>query len=189
MTEGFIVEKTTNKNDEFYTPPYAIKPILEFLKPNSEIWCPFDTEDSYYVEILKNEGHNVLYTHISDGHDFFDIANSIVSSSTFDYIISNPPYSLKNEVFETLFNLNIPFAMLVGVVGLFESKHRFNLFKDNKFEVLYFDKRIQFMDDMKSDITTKSPPFSSVYLCSNILPKSNMFRELNKPPKKYIGDI
>ena len=41
-----------------------------------------------------------------------------------DYIISNPPYSLKNEVFERLFVLGKPFAMLVGVVGVFESQTR-----------------------------------------------------------------
>lgn len=39
-----------------------------------------------------------------------------------DYIISNPPYSVKGEVLERLFNIGIPFAMLVGVVGLFESQ-------------------------------------------------------------------
>ena len=32
-----------NPNDEFYTPNYAIEPLLKHLKPNSKIWCPFDT--------------------------------------------------------------------------------------------------------------------------------------------------
>jgi hypothetical protein len=42
-----------------------------------------------------------------------------------DYIISDPPYSIKTEVLQRLFKLNIPFATLVGVVGLFESQRRF----------------------------------------------------------------
>ena len=33
-------------NNEYYTPPYAIKPIIKYLKPHSTIWCPFDTEES-----------------------------------------------------------------------------------------------------------------------------------------------
>ena len=37
-------------NDEFYTPLYAVKPIFKYLKPNSIIWCPFDTADSFYVK-------------------------------------------------------------------------------------------------------------------------------------------
>lgn len=34
-----------------------------------------------------------------------------------DYIISNPPYSLKGDVIDRLFEIGKPFAMLVGVVG------------------------------------------------------------------------
>jgi hypothetical protein len=41
--------KATSKNDEYYTHNYAIKPILKYIKPNSIIWCPFDTEQSNYV--------------------------------------------------------------------------------------------------------------------------------------------
>ena len=62
------------------------------------------------------------------GNDFFTI-----SVPDCDYIISNPPYSLKYEVFARLFDIGKPFAMLVGIVGLFESQKRFNLFKDNDF--------------------------------------------------------
>lgn len=186
MNKKFIVETISNKNDEYYTPPYAIKPILEFLEPESKIWCPFDTDDSYYGKILLDEGHTVITSHIDDGGNFFDINNDFPKRYQIDYIISNPPYSLKNEVFTKLFNMDTPFAMLVGVVGLFESKTRFNLFSQNDFEILYFDKRIQFMDDIHSDVTTKSPPFSSVYLCRDILPKQICFKELNKPRLKKI---
>ena len=52
-----------------------------------------------------------------------------------DYIISNPPYSAKTEVLQRLFEIRKPFAMLVGVVGLFESQKRFEMFKNNKFEI------------------------------------------------------
>ena len=42
-----------NPNDEFYTPNYAIEPLLKYIKPNSVIWCPFDTEESNFVKMLK----------------------------------------------------------------------------------------------------------------------------------------
>ena len=75
-----------------------------------------------------------------------------LNNLSFDFVISNPPYSKKYEVFEKLFKSNKSFAMLVGVVGLFESSRRFNLFKENNFEIMYFNKRISYFksyDDEK----------------------------------------
>lgn len=106
-------------NDEFYTPLYAIKPILNYLTPKSIIWCPFDTEDSLFVKVFKAQGHKVIATHICNGVDFFNC-----KIPKCDYIISNPPYSKKSEVLQKLFNFKIPFAMLVGVVGIFESQKK-----------------------------------------------------------------
>lgn len=74
------------------------------------IWCPFDTEDSLFVKLFRQRGYTVIATHIANGQDFFAI-----DPPKCDYIISNPPYSLKGEVFERLFQLNIPFAMLVAI--------------------------------------------------------------------------
>lgn len=165
-------------NDEFYTPRYAIRPILKYLKPNSIIWCPFDTEDSLFKELLEKEGHTVYTTHISEGEqgNFFNIK----TPNSVDYIISNPPYSLKNEVFENLFQRKVPFAMLVGVVGLFESQKRFEMFRDNTFEIMYMNRRVSYFKSYEDQKPALNPPFSSVYLCSNILPKQIMFEEINK---------
>ena len=125
-------------NDEFYTPYYAIKPILKYIKPNSTVWCPFDTEDSFYVKAMELEGHKVIFTHIDNGEDFFTI-----DVPECDYIISNPPYSLKTEVLERLFDIGKPFAMLLGVVGIFESQRRFKMFRDNNFEIMYMNLAIR----------------------------------------------
>jgi hypothetical protein len=165
-----------SQNDEFYTPKFAVKPIIKYLKQQSFIWCPFDTKESNYAKLLTEAGHNVLCTHIDNGVNFFDykINNDI------DYIISNPPYSLKTEVLQRLFEINIPFAMLVGVVGLFESQKRFDMFKNNKFEIMYFNKRVSYMKDYMSNKLELNPPFSSVYVCHNILPQQIVFEEINK---------
>lgn len=164
-----------SKNDEFYTPLYAVKPILKYIKPNSTIWCPFDTEQSLFVKEFKKQGHNVIYTYLDMGIDFFncDIPEC-------DYIISNPPYSLKGEVFERLFKIGKPFAMLVGVVGLFESVYRFNMFANNDFEIMYFDKRISYFKSYDDQKPSLNPPFSSVYICKDMLPKQIVFETINK---------
>jgi hypothetical protein len=97
-----------------------------------------------------------------------------------DYIISNPPYSLKGEVLERLFNLDKPFAMLVGVVGLFESQKRFEMFSRNDFEIMYLNKRVSYFKDYADEKPSLNPPFSSVYLCKDILPKQIVFEEIDK---------
>ena len=89
-----------NKNDEYYTPRYAVEPIAKFLKPNSIIWCPFDKEESEFVKLFKELGHNVINGHIETGQDFFE-----VEVPDCDYIVSNPPYSLKGSVFKKLFEI------------------------------------------------------------------------------------
>lgn len=80
-------------NDEFYTPLYAVKPIFKYLKSNSLIWCPFDTDESYFVKYGKQLGHQVVNTHLNMGWDFFNTK----LSQTPDYIISNPPIPEKQK--------------------------------------------------------------------------------------------
>lgn len=164
----------TNKNDEFYTPRYAVEPLLKYLNSNKTIWCPFDTDESLIVKILKAEGHTVINTHIEDGNDFFKLDVEC------DYIISNPPYSVKGEVFERLFKLNKPFAMLVGVVGLFESEKRFQMFKNNSFEIMYMNRRVAYFKSYDDEKPSLNPPFSSVWLCKDVLPNRIAFEEIKK---------
>ena len=170
------MDKVANSgNDEFYTPKYAIRPILEHIKPNSRVWCPFDTDDSLFKELLEKDGHFVINSHLENGEDFFEMETPVC-----DYIISNPPYSIKKEVFKRLFEIRRPFAMLVGVVGLFESQERFEMFRDNEFEILYMNRRVSYFKDYKDQKPALNPPFSSVYVCSKMLPMQINFAEINK---------
>jgi len=170
-------EVANSGNDEFYTPEYAITPLLKYISQYKTIWCPFDMDDSLFVKIFRKESFKVINTHISQGFNFFDID---IADIPCDIIISNPPYSIKYEVFEKLFNFGKPFAMLVGVVGLFESQKRFNLFKTNDFEIMYFNKRISYFKNYNDPKPSLNPPFSSVYITKNILPNKIIFEEITK---------
>lgn len=172
------MDKVANSgNDEFYTPKYAVKPIIKYLKMKGikKVWCPFDTKDSWFVRLLKKEGISVINSHIETDGNFFqvDIPNC-------DCIVSNPPYSIKGNVLEYLFEIGKPFAMLVGVVGLFESEKRFTMFECNLFEILYLNRRVAYFKDFKEQKPSLNPPFSSVYLCSKLLPKQICFERINK---------
>lgn len=166
-----------SQNDEFYTPPYAITPIIKWLKEGSTIWCPFDSEQSNFVLLLREKGFVVIATHKETGQDFFAIVDEYKDKC--DYIVSNPPYSLKTDVLDALFKAKKPFAMLVGVVGLFESKRRFEMFRVNKFEIMYFNKRIAYFKSFTEQKPSLHPPFSSVYVCSSVLPQQIVFEEVS----------
>ena len=162
-------------NDEYYTHEYSITPLLKYIKKGTTVWCPFDPPQSRFVTELEKHGCNVIRTHIDENGDFFEIP-----TPECDYIISNPPYSLKAEVFERLFEIGKPFAMLVGVVGIFESQRRFTMFKNNDFEIMYFDKRISYFKSYADQKPSLNPPFSSVYICKDVLPKQIVFEALAK---------
>lgn len=170
-----INKSMNNKNDERYTPPILVKPILNYIKPNSIVWCPFDTEDSEFVILLKEAGHKVIYSHIDLGQDFFEY-----EPKEYDYVISNPPFSRKLEVLDRLYKLNKPFAMLMNleclnyqVVGEF--------FLDKELELLIVDKKVSF------DGNTAS--FNTSYFCHDILPKQLMFTHLehNNIGNNFVG--
>lgn len=166
-----------SQNDEFYTPAYAIEPLLKYIACFKTVWCPFDTDESLFVKLLRAHGNRVFNSHINSGHDFFK-AN--LANMTCDIVISNPPYSLKTEVLERLFLAKIKFAMLVGVVGLFESQRRFDMFKQNAFEIMYFNRRVSYYKSYTDAKPALNPPFSSVYVCSGLLPKQVIFEEINR---------
>lgn len=176
-----IVQQIANSgDDEFYTPDYAIYPIVKYIKKGASIWCPFDGAKSNFVKILKGHDCSVFATHISEGGgDFFS-----AQIPNCDYIISNPPYSLKTEVLEKLFQIGKPFAMLLGVVGIFESQRRFDMFRHNKFEIMYLNRRVSYFKDYMDPKPSLNPPFQSVYICSGILPKQIVFEEIKKNVRK-----
>jgi len=174
MSVTTMLRASKSQQDEWMTPAYAVRPLLPYLKPNSRIWCPFDLLSSEFYKVFKKAGHTVIYTHIERGQDFFSYQKSVVSH--IDYIISNPPYSVKDKVYEHLFNLGKPFAMLMGATaGLFEGK-RFTLFKNKKVEVMWLKPRVAYID--QNGVVMKSPPFQSCYVCHKVLPKAHMFVEV-----------
>lgn len=160
-----------NKADEYYTKEYAIKPLLKYIPTDKTIWCPFDKQESNFVKLFQERGNNVIFSHIETGQDFFKY-----EPRNYDYIVSNPPYSLRESILERLFLLRKPFAMLINEAGLFDSKKRYELLKNNRFEIMVFDKRI---DYIKGEEMLKGVPFKSIFLCSNILSTQFAFEVLS----------
>lgn len=163
-------------SDERFTPPILVEPILPYIPANSTIWCPFDTEDSEFVRILTREGHKVIYSHIWDGKDFF----TYEPDEPYDYIISNPPFSRKLEVFQRLAELGKPFAVCMTTECL-NYQNIGSFFTTHNLELLIPDKKVSY--------DGKTCSFNTSYFCNGMLPEKLIFTHLphNNTNADFVG--
>lgn len=173
LNKGYLTANNNDNSDEMYTPAYAVFPLLKYLDKNKTIWCPFDKEWSEYVKIFNENGNQVISSHINNGEDFFRF-----EPDNYDIIISNPPFSKKDNVIERLYKLNKPFAILLPLNSL-QGKKRYEYFK-NGIQLLSFDQRIGFYHSLENIKTVESAPFASAYFCKNFLPRDLIIEHLEK---------
>ena len=157
-------------NDECYTLPYGVKPIIKYIPKNAVVWCPFDTEESEFVKQIRANGNKVIATHISEGRNFY----TFEPDEHWDCIVSNPHFSHKRETFERALSFNKPFALLMALTWLNDSAPK-QLFMEKDLQLLMFDKRMKFKNngEIQNKIT-----FSSAYYCWNFLPKQIIMEKL-----------
>lgn len=171
LNVGYLRAKTDKESDEVFTPAYAVKPIIKFIPNNSTIWCPFDMEDSEYVLQLRAAGHKIIATHIDNGQNFFDYE----PEEDYDFIISNPPFSIKDDILKRLDEIGKPYAMLMPLPVL-QGQKRFQYLTNA--QALIFDKRINYFKNKETKEILKGVSFASIYLCKDFLPEKLMFEVL-----------
>ena len=153
------------KNDEIYTPDYAVYPLLKHLPKNIIIWESTDYGESNITKVLKENGYKVISTHkknfdfLKDKPDF-----------DFDMIITNPPYTLKDQFIEKCYSYNKPFALLLPITAL-EGVKRNRLYEKNGLQLIVLDRRINF-------IKGKSNYFNTSWFCWKLLTKDLLFERL-----------
>ncbi len=125
--------------DDYQTPPSALSIILPYLEPDWVIWEPASGE-GYLANALRERGHRVVESDIHKGQDFLKYE----PSEHFDVIVTNPPYSLKDQFLERAYSLGGPFAFLLPLTAL-EGKRRQTLFDAFGVSLLIPDRRINFI--------------------------------------------
>lgn len=130
---------STQKNDIYYTPIYGVNILKPYMKREwKTIWCPFDTKSSKYVQVFKEMGYDVKYTHIDYDQDFLTYEPNF----NFDVIISNPPFSIKNEIIKKCRQYGKPYCLLLPQSMFFAKSSIQMLSKD--LQLLIIDDRISF---------------------------------------------
>jgi len=160
-------------NNEVYTPKEAIYPLLPFLNKSSVIFdCAFGT--GRLAEHFSKEGFTVIGNRNIDFLGRKDFEAHL--GQKFDIIITNPPYSFKDEFLEKAFRIEKPFAFLLPLTTL-EGIRRGKMFKDNGIQIIIPNRRINF--EIPSG--KKSSWFATAWFTWGLnLPKDLNFVELNR---------
>ena len=163
--------KKIGSSDNFYTPEYAINPLLTYINPSWRIWeCCAGTGN--IVKFFKDRGMNIFGTDILSGVDFLGENDGYME--TYDCIITNPPFSLKDKFLKRCYEINKPFAMLLPLTAL-EGKFRQSLYKKHGIQVILFNRRINYQGHQNKN----SCWFASAWFCYKLnLPKDLNFVEI-----------
>lgn len=109
---------TNNKNDKCMTPPHVAKALIGLLPITSgqTLLDPFKGTGAFYNNFPH--GTIVSWCEIDEGSDFFKC------QAKFDWIISNPPYSIFDAVLDHSFEIANNVAYLVPLSKIFSSMAR-----------------------------------------------------------------
>lgn len=131
--------------DELYTPAEAVEMIIKHIPKNVKtIWECTAIKESKIVFVLRKAGYNVITSHIENGKDFFDY-----EPEQYDMIITNPPYSKKDNFLKRAFNLKKPFMFLLPLTAL-EGIKRGKMFSKNGIQMIIPNKRFNFKPEKNS---------------------------------------
>ena len=128
------------RTDEWYTDQDIVDKCLEILDApqGSTVLCPFDGDESKFVQTLKAQGFTVIYGIT----DFIDSEQDYEC----DYIVTNPPFSLKDQVIERVFKYGKR-TVLVLPLDTMGGKARRKLFKEYEFPQIYVpEARVSYYD-------------------------------------------
>jgi hypothetical protein len=131
--------KAAGRSDIFQTPPSAVRYITPFIPKSWRIWESARGQGQI-VQVLQEDGYSVIGTDIADGFDFTD---TLLPVPEFDCILTNPPYSIKDEWLQRCYGLGKPFALLLPITALGE-QGRVKMYRENGIQLVLPPERINF---------------------------------------------
>jgi hypothetical protein len=124
------------ESDECYTPKNEVWPLFEFLDKSKTYYEATSTHSGSIVNGLKDGGFNVVG---NEGRDFFECG----AEDVFDGVVTNPPYSKKDQFIKHCYDLGKPFALLLPVAA-FQGQKRGKWFNEFGISALVLNRRIDF---------------------------------------------
>lgn len=128
-------------SDEWYTPQFIVDKCIEIARRTAmyyepKILLPYDTENSLFVKSLKDK--DIIY----------GIRDFLESDYDYDILITNPPFSLKEKIFEKCLKNGKEFILVLPETFVFSVKFFDLLEKYNFHYKIYSPKqRVYFIDE------------------------------------------
>lgn len=139
-------------SDEWYSPQFLVNKCFEIAKSSGLLMLPFDTQESNFTKTAEN----LEIDNINSIQDFLD------NNYEYDYLITNPPFSIKEKVIEKClqdgkeFILVLPQTYLFSV-GFYDLLQKY----DFHYKVYSPKQRVYFIDQNGNQ---NRPNFHSVIL-------------------------
>lgn len=161
-------------SDEWYTPAYVVRTMLKVFPPNAgdRILLPFDTAESNFTKIITAE---------YDKQAIWGIQDFLTRDYEFDYLISNPPYSIKDKIIERCIDLGKPSVLLLPIDTL-GGVQRHKLFHRTRIGVYIPTKRIKFINENGDN--SKTPAYHNIVMLINANKNSIHFEYEYKETEK-----
>lgn len=117
-TNGKNEDYLKRTNDKIYTPLKISKMIIDSLpiKEEDTLYDPFYGNGSFYEQFPKQ--NKLYFSEIDLGKDFFEFETKV------DWIISNPPYSIFDDVLKHSFEIAENVVYLIPANKIFASMNR-----------------------------------------------------------------
>lgn len=122
------------KTDNYDTPDSILNLLYKYIPRDKCVFDPFYNTGK--VKDYYNKNKIKLIHEEKDAFRHFP---------EFDYLVSNPPYSIKKKCFEYAFHFNKPFAYLVPLDTI-ERQYWTEMFRDKDFTLIIPKKRINFKE-------------------------------------------
>ena len=149
--------------DNYQTPKIAWEYLKPYIKKEWTVWECASGEGQLYT-FIKEDGFTVIGS--DKEYDFLR-----QPTKDCDCIITNPPYSLKDEFIERCYAINKPFALLMPLTAL-EGKRRQREFAEHGVQMIIPPKRINFKTPSGQG---RSAWFATAWFCY----KLNLPKEIN----------
>lgn len=160
-------------HDECYTPPYVVEAIVPYLPSGKTIWCPFDKEYSPFVQVLRENRFDVIYSHLDEGKDFY-----MYEPEHWDLIVSNPPFTGKKDIFKRALSFGKPFALLMTVTWLNDAAP-VEVFNRRDLQLYMFRDRVRYINPDGTEMGNVVN-FKSAFFCKGLLPKQIIMEKSDK---------
>ena len=122
-------------SDEWYTDQETVDLVIKLLQPTGLICCPFDTKNSLFVQSAKQIGNCV-----------YGMNDWLLNDYEYDYLMTNPPFSLKTQVIEKVAKSFKPSALIMPLDSL-GGVARHSIYRQYGYPAVYMPaNRIKYFD-------------------------------------------